>query len=84
MWFLSGHDARMVLLTVADAFAVGLVFAWFRLAAASIWPCVIAHGFYDYTEIIKSGGFDASMRYSTHEACSARCSRSCCSPGLGA
>lgn len=66
--FLAGYDARMVLLTVASAFAVGLVFAWVRLAAASIWPAVIAHGFYDYAEFIKSGGFDASMRYSTHEA----------------
>lgn len=66
--FLSGYDARVVLLTVASAFAVGLVFAWVRLAAASIWPVVIAHGLYDYAEFIKSGGFDASMRYSTREA----------------
>lgn len=68
MWFLSGYDARVVLLITAYAFAVGLVFAWVRLAAASIWPGVIAHCFNDYGAFIKSGGLDASMRYSMNDA----------------
>jgi len=65
---LAGFDTRMVLLTVASAFAVGVVFAWVRLASASIWPVVIAHGFYDYAALIESGGLREAMRYSTNEA----------------
>jgi CAAX protease family protein len=68
MGALVGFDGRMVLLTVASAFAVGLVFAWVRIASASIWPVVIAHGFFDYSALIESGGIREAMRYSTHEA----------------
>lgn len=68
MGFLVGFDARMVLLTAASAFAVGLVFAWVRIASASIWPVVIAHGFFDYSAFVESGSLREAMRYSTHQA----------------
>jgi membrane protease YdiL (CAAX protease family) len=66
---LVGFDGRMVLLTAASAFAVGLIFAWARIASASIWPVVIAHSFFDYGALIESGGgLRQAMRYSTQDA----------------
>jgi hypothetical protein len=65
---LFGYDVRMVLLVVAQAFAVGLVFAWVRLASASIWPAMIAHSFFDYSLFIASGSLYEAMRYSTDRA----------------
>jgi membrane protease YdiL (CAAX protease family) len=65
---LSGYDMRMVLLVVAQAFAIGLVFAWVRLASASIWPAMIAHSFFDYSLLIASGSLAHAMRYSTQNA----------------
>jgi membrane protease YdiL (CAAX protease family) len=61
-----GYDWRMVLLLAAGAFGAGIVFAWVRIASASIWPCVIAHAFFDYSGFVDSGGMRESLRYTTY------------------
>jgi membrane protease YdiL (CAAX protease family) len=61
-----GYDWRMVLLLAAGAFGVGLVFAWVRIASASIWPVVIAHAFFDYTTFVDNGGLRVGLKYTTY------------------
>jgi len=61
-----GYDWRMVLLLVAGAFGAGVVFAWVRLASASIWPGVIAHAFFDYGGFVDGGGLRESLKYTTY------------------
>jgi uncharacterized protein len=62
-----GYDWRMVLLLAAGAFGFGLVFAWVRIASASIWPVVIAHAFFDYSAFVDNGGLRERLKYTTYD-----------------
>jgi membrane protease YdiL (CAAX protease family) len=64
----TGVDWRIMLPEVSGAFAGGLIFAWARLASASIWPAVIAHAFFDYSFFIYFGGMRESLAYSPSHA----------------
>ena len=64
----AGIDWRIMLPEVPGAFAAGLVFAWVRLASASIWPGVVAHAFFDYSFFIYFGGMRQSLEYSAFHA----------------
>ena len=64
LWFAAFHllnfpeiGWRMALLTALATFIVGLAFGWVRWAAASIWPCILAHAFYDYACLVGSDGW---------------------------
>jgi membrane protease YdiL (CAAX protease family) len=64
----AGVDWRIMFPEVFSAFAGGLIFAWAKLASASIWPAVIAHAFFDYSFFIYFGGMRESLAYSPSHA----------------
>jgi membrane protease YdiL (CAAX protease family) len=67
-WLALGVDPRMALLVVAEAFAIGLVFACVRIASGSIWPGIVAHAAFDDSVLIYHGGMPASLEYSPLQA----------------
>lgn len=55
---LAGYGWATGLVVVAFATAVGVVFAWIRMATGSIWPGLLAHGCLDYVGFAAAGGVD--------------------------
>jgi membrane protease YdiL (CAAX protease family) len=57
-------DPRIVVGQAAFAAGIGLALGWVRLAAGSLWPCIIAHSALDFFGIATSGGVTEAMQYS--------------------